>query len=111
MIEVDAVGYRLIIKLDPIEEVTKGGIVIARTPEQERIERAGTMTCTLISVGPEAWKTFGPAYNGKPWAKAGDRLVISMYAVKFFEHPETKELLGLINDDDIIAILRGNKDE
>lgn len=65
---------------------------------------------TVVSVGKTAWKDFGDT----PWAEKGDTVVFARNAGKFVQDPEEKGVLEdsktlyvLLNDEDIIAILRG----
>jgi len=107
-VELKAAGYRLIIRPDPVEEMSDGGIVIV---QDEKIARAATQTGELIAIGDIAWEAFGPNHSGKPWAKVGDKVLYSKYAAKFFNHPETDEILGLLQDEDIIAVLIEEEDK
>lgn len=93
-------GHRVIIKPDPVEEKSKGGIVVVATEQEERMQKAGNMKGTIISVGPTAWRAFD---DGKPWAKEGDRVYYAKYAGKFIVDPETEEEYVICNDEDIVA--------
>ena len=97
MTKIKPCGYRVIIKPDPIEEVTKGGIVLAL---DERRERAGQMFGTIVRIGPEAWKDYEEG-----WAKEGDRVMYSMYSGKTIKDTDTDENYLIINDEDVIAIV------
>lgn len=97
------VGDRILVAPDPVEEKI-GEIVIV---QDEKLARAGVQIGTVLGVGSECWSDFA----GKPWCEPGDRILYSKYAVKFIEHPETNELLGVINDRDVITIVEESEDE
>lgn len=97
----EALGNRVIIKPDSIEEVTSGGIVIAQTSNYVREERAATSTGIVVDFGPAAW--LDPSMGGEPWAAIGDRVVFARYAGKFVTDPDDNEEYVVINDDAIQA--------
>jgi len=98
---IEALGNRVIIKPDDIEEVTAGGIVIAQTANYIRDEKAATTTGIVIGYGPAAW--LDPIMGGEPWVDIGDRIVYSRYAGKFVIDPDSEEEFVVINDDAIQA--------
>lgn len=106
---IEALGNRIIIKPDPIEEVSEGGIVIAATENYVRSEKAATSTGTVADIGPAAW--LDPILGGEPWVNIGDRVVFAKYAGKFVEDPETKEEYVVINDDAIQARVIERKED
>lgn len=103
---IEPAGYRILVKPDPIEEVSKGGIHIVVTERERVMEKAAQIYGTLVAVGPTAWKE-----QGTPWAKVGDRVAYSRYGGKFIKDPETGEEFVLLNDEDITAIVSGEKDD
>ena len=101
MMKVKPCGYRVVIKPDPIEEVSKGGIVIATDYEgRKQRERAGQIFGTLVAIGPSAWKD-----EGENWAEVGDRVMYSKYSGKTLKDEDTEETVVIVNDTDIIAIV------
>lgn len=92
-------GHRVLVKPDPVEEVSKGGIIIQHS-NKGRVEEA-QVTGTIVEVGPQAWKDFS---DGTPWAKVGDRVLFA----KFGGYPiEIKgEQHRVMNDEDITAIIQ-----
>jgi co-chaperonin GroES (HSP10) len=96
---VKALGYRLIVKPDPIEETSPGGIIIA---QDKKLERAGQITGTIISIGSLCWTGIG---DGEPWAKIGDRIHFSRYAGRYIEDPSTGENNMIMNDEDVLAVI------
>ncbi len=97
----EALGNRVIIKPDSVEEVTSGGIVIAQSSNYIREEKAATSTGVVVDFGPAAW--LDPALGGEPWASIGDRVVFARYAGKFVTDPDDGEEYVVINDDAIQA--------
>lgn len=89
-------GWRILVKLDPVEEVTKGGIII---PETEGRGRART-TGTLVAVGKFAWRDKDGNY--KPWARVGNKVLFSKYDGKLIKLPADPDNdYMVLNDDDI----------
>jgi len=93
-------GHRVIVKLDVVEEVTSGGIIIGKS-SAEQLEEAG-LYGTLIAVGPTAWKDHG----SKPWAEVGDRVAVSKYSGLTMMEPGSSTKFRLANDEDILVVLR-----
>lgn len=92
-------GHRIVIKADPIEEVTQSGIILQSTNKDR--EADGQISGTLVAVGPNAWKAFD---DGVPWAKVGDRVLFAKYggySVKI-----KKEIYRVMNDEDVTAIIQ-----
>jgi len=94
-------GHRVLVALKPIEETSKGGIVITMEHNREREQRAMT-EATVVSLGPNAYKAFD---DGKPWCKKGDKVLVTKYCGEDREDPETGMMYRVVNDDDILAIL------
>ncbi len=97
----EALGNRVIIKPDPIEEVSKGGIVIAQTETYLREEKAATSTGVIIGFGPAAW--LDPILGGEPWCEPGDQVVFARYSGKYVIDPDDGLEYVVINDDAIQA--------
>tara|TARA_R110000787_G_scaffold164798_2_gene277906 strand:- start:226 stop:552 length:327 start_codon:yes stop_codon:yes gene_type:complete len=98
-----AVGHKLIVRRDQIETVTAGGIVLA---VNERLERGGQTVGTIVSIGETAWKAFGVDFEGKPWAKAGDRVYFAKYSGKEISDPDNpSDDLVVMLDEDINALI------
>lgn len=93
-------GHRVLVKVDEAEEVSKGGIIIAKTIADKQTE--ANIFGTLVAVGETAWKDFG----GRSWAVVGDRVAIAKYGGFVIEDPDTGERFRLLNDEDICAVIR-----
>ena len=94
----EALGPRVIVLPDPVEEISKGGIFLAL---DERKEKAGTSTGTIVGIGPSAW--LDPALGGEPWCEIGDRIVYAKYSGKFVTDPDDEKEYVVINDDAVQA--------
>ena len=97
------VEYKVLVKLDPVEEVTSGGI-IRPDMRKERDQEAQTYA-TFIEAGGNAFED----WNGSV-PKPGDRIVIKKYSGEYpslIEIPggEDAMLYRLCHDKDIVAII------
>jgi len=93
-------GHRVLLKADPIETVSKGGIIVVASTEEEKLERAAQTNGTLVQTGQAAWED----YNA-PWASVGDRVSYIRHAGKWINDPVTGEEYVILNDIDILAII------
>ena len=102
----ELVGHRVAVKVDEVQTVSEGGIVMV---QDERLELVKTQTGCVVSIGPDSWTAYrkvdinGKEVNGQPWVEVGQRVLFTKYASQFIEDPETKEVFALMNDSDIIA--------
>ena len=94
------VGYRVLVKPDPLEEMSEGGILIARLDADA--EKAATTVGTMVALGKEAWNMHE---NRSPWAEVGDRVYYAKYAGKRVVDPESKEEYLILNDEDILGVI------
>ena len=67
-------GHYVLVKPDPIEKVTKSGIITG-TEDLHKREEVARVKGTLVAVGEQAWEAFG----GKPWAEVGDHVYIKRH--------------------------------
>jgi chaperonin GroES len=101
-------GHRVLIKEDPVEKKTKGGIILAT---DEKRERAGLMHGILVSVGPDCWKAFrkidreGIERDGEPWARKGDYVLFARHAGRFIKDPTNGDEFVIMNDEDILGVI------
>lgn len=92
-------GHRVLVKVDEIEEKTKGGIILVDADKQTEANIFGT----LVDVGPTAWKAFD---DGDAWAKIGDKVAFAKYGGFVIIDPDTRESYRLLNDEDITCVIR-----
>lgn len=90
-----AAGYRVLIKVKELQKTTETGLILVF---DEKLARAGMDIGTIVDIGEYAW-------NGKPWAKVGDRVIFAKHAGKFVCDPETNEEFLVINDEDVQVIV------
>lgn len=90
------VGYRVLVKPDPIRETTAGGIYIAETVRDSR-HQAQT-TGVFVCAGEFAWKEYQSA-----WAKPGDRVIFARYGGLDLEGADG-EKYRLLNDEQITGL-------
>ena len=96
--EIKPTGWRIPIKPDVLEEVTRSGIVLAR---DDNLHRSAINIGTITHIGPQAWKDYK---TGEAWAVVGDRVLFSKYAGAMVEDGSEAGLV-LCNDEDIQAII------
>lgn len=97
------IAFRVLIKPDPIKKKTASGILIETDKEVEE----NAVDCGIIvSIGPDVFKAFKPTL---PFAglQIGMRVAFARYAGKRVFDPETKEKLLIVNDEDIVAEIKG----
>lgn len=90
----------MLLKADPIEMVSPGGIIQIASSEQEKLERAAQTNGTLVKLGQDAWEDYD-----NPWAKVGDRVSYIKHAGKWIDDPKDGETYVILNDIDILAII------
>jgi len=98
--KIQPAGHRVIVKPDPLEERSEGGIILSYGDDKKRHAEA-QVRGTIIAVGPNAWKAFD---DGTPWAAVGDRVYFAKYGGFVIE--DGGEKYRLLNDEDITAIIR-----
>ena len=92
-------GHYILVLPDPVEERTKGGIIL--TPNTVEDERRETTRGTVVEVGPTGWREFG---DGSPWAKPGDHVCYGRHAGRFMKGVDDRDYV-LMNVEDILAVL------
>ena len=93
-------GHRVLVMPDPVEEVSKGGIILDTGDKSKRSrEQHGQFTGTIVDIGPDAWDI----HNGEPWAKVGDRILFAQHGG--FPVEVDGKLHRVINDEDVTAII------
>jgi co-chaperonin GroES (HSP10) len=100
-----AVGFRVLVKPDPIEETTEGGIILA---VDKKLEEGAQVTGIVIDVGPEAYRAFNKAAGFeqyRPWVRPGDHIFYARYAGKRVIDEATKEELLFLNDEDVAGLV------
>lgn len=92
-----AVGYRLVVELDPIEETIEGSVIV-KAVETSNKEKYSRNEGTVIDIGEFAYDKYPVR-----WVNKGDRIVFVKYSGEYFETPEKD--YRIINDLDVLAVL------
>lgn len=100
---IQPVDMRVLVRPDPVEEVTAGGIIKPAT-SQEKEKYAGTKA-TLIAVGRNAFKDWGndvlgPDANPRP----GARVHFAQYSGSRIKGDDGEDYV-IMNDADLTAVL------
>jgi co-chaperonin GroES (HSP10) len=91
-------GNKILVEMDPVEEVTKGGIVI---PGQKTERDAmAQMVGTIVAVGDCAWGD-----QPHKWAKPGDKVKFAKYAGFLHKEEGSDTLYRVMHDLDIVMVL------
>lgn len=93
---------RVVVMPDPVETMTKGGIILAESAVDR--EKYATVKATLVAAGENAWEEAASRspYFTKP--QAGERIMIAKYGGVLFKGPDGADY-RILNDDDVIARL------
>jgi co-chaperonin GroES (HSP10) len=95
--------FKVLILPDPVEEKTKGGIILAvETTEKEKY---ATMQGSIVAVSHLAFSYATAEEWGDNKPKAGDRVLFAKYAGVRHKAKDGVEYL-LVNDKDIVAIVQ-----
>lgn len=91
------IGFYVMVLPDPVEEVSKGGIIL---PADER-EKTVITQGKVVAIAEGAW-------SDKPegsYPKVGDKVVFAKYAGNTITDPDDGKEYRLMLDEDIRAIL------
>lgn len=90
---------RIVVKPDPVEEVSRGGILM---PDQikDRTKYAATKA-TLIAAGCNAFREWGEAAR---WPKPGDRVLFAQYTGAREKGADGDDYV-VMNDKDLLAVI------
>lgn len=104
---IEPVDMRVLVKPDPVEEKTKGGILLAETT-QEKQKYAGTKA-TLIAKGPNAFRDWGLTDDGEPrnGIQPGSRVHFAQYSGARIKGEDGEDYV-IMNDADITSIIEGS---
>jgi co-chaperonin GroES (HSP10) len=103
-------GHRVMVKLQQLEEydevfanARKSGIEI---PEfTKRKEETVIDTGRVVAIGKTAFIDFG----GEPWCEVGDLVAYARHSGKRVKDPVDDEDYLILNDEDIVAVLKEDK--
>lgn len=98
-IPVEPIGDRVVVRLDPVEVKSPGGIVL---PEQSK----GKSTFgTVVAKGPGAHRHADTSWRYPMQVKVGDRVALPEFAADSLPLPGEDSLV-IIREDAVLAILR-----
>lgn len=98
-----AIGYRVVVLPDPVEETTEAGIVLPETVT--KMGKAATTKGTLLQKGPMV-------EHGVKEIPIGARIAYAKYAGKFVDNPEDENNpFVIMNDEDVISELKEDNHE
>ena len=92
--------HRLLVKPDPVETTTAGGIVLAIN---EKREQAAAEKGLVVALGSTCFKDYG---GDADTVKVGDRVFYAKYAGKEVTDDNSNEKFVLLNDDDIVGVIK-----
>ena len=93
-------GYKLLIALPEVEEVTDGGII--KSAQFQHEESIATIVGWVMSMGPDAYANFTRFPNG-PYCQVGDWVVFRAFSgTRIKIHGKE---FRLINDDTVEAVV------
>ncbi len=110
-------GNKILVRVDPVEEKSRGGIIVV--PKGEIGERANMqqMTGVIVAVGPLAWKDQGfkdveGNWCEAPWAKVGDRVKFTKFAGYLHREDSEPEVdYRVMHDLDVVMVHTGDNHE
>lgn len=104
--------HRLLIKPEKFEEVDatmktmkRIGLVLPESSSQNT--QASVDRGYVLAIGPTAFKDFGTDSA----CKVGDKIAYAKFAGKFITDPETNQELLVINDEDVVCIVKDSTNE
>jgi len=92
---------RVLVKPDPVEEVTKGGIILPGSAVEQ--QKFATVKATLIAAGINAWAE-AKRFDGFTPPQPGARVMVAKYGGVNTPGADGVEY-RLMNDDDVVALL------
>lgn len=99
---IEPLDLRVLVMPDPVEEKTKGGIILV--PDAVEKEKYATVKATLIATGVNA---FAEAKGNPAFCPPlpGDRVMIAKYGGVNIKGNDGADY-RLLNDADVVALLR-----
>lgn len=104
-------GHRLVVKpfkQEDVDEVLaaakKSGFLdqIEIINNNKKREDASVDRGIVVAIGASAWMDF----KTDPWCKVGDEILFAKFAGKFVDDPETGESVCILNDEDVVAVVK-----
>lgn len=99
---IEPVDLKVLVRPDPAEERTAGGIIIPDATKDK--QKFAAVKATLISKGPNAFREWGEGNAPDP----GQRILMAQYAGARVKGADDQDYV-LMNDEDVIAVLKEEK--
>ena len=80
------------------------GLIIPETEDKRRAQ-AGVDQGTVVAIGPTAFKDFDTEVP----CKVGDFIAFAKYSGKIVTDPDDNEEYVIINDEDVVALIKETK--
>lgn len=100
-------GHRVLVRPQKLEEVDdaykaaqRAGIILQET--HEKLQQAAIDKGTVVALGSTAFNDYG----GEAWCGVGDLVAYARYGGKLIKDTKTQEDFLVLNDEDIIAIIK-----
>lgn len=109
MSKVLPVGHRILVLPDEVETKSSSGIILAIDEEKER---AASQFGTVLAIGEGCWvyHTKEGTVKDTPWCSVGDKVLFAKYAGRMLDDTETGHKLIILNDDDVMAVIKESND-
>jgi co-chaperonin GroES (HSP10) len=96
----DPIEFNVIIDQDPVEETTKGGLILIDQEKQKHQTTRGS----IVAVSPLAF-TYEEWPDGARKPAVGDRVAFAQHTGAFIDGQDGKKY-RVVKDKDILAVLR-----
>ena len=96
-------GWRVLIKPQEINEVSKSGIILTTEITKER-EQMGNTTGIVVAMGTQCY-----ADEPEPWCQLGDKVIFAKYAGLVYLGKDGKQY-RMVNDKDVTGTLDADVD-
>lgn len=113
--KVKAPGYRVLVKLKPIDKEkevkSKGGLILEWKSEQDlELEQQGMQEAYVVDIGPSAFKMQSTG-DSTPWCQVGDCVLIHKHSGTLLDKMGDESVYRMVLDMDIVAVFpeEGNK--
>ena len=97
-IGIQPVEYKVLVKPDPVDEMTRGGLFVPDTVNEKLA--IAQQKGTLIAIGGKAFEDFGD-----PKPAIGDKILFAKYAG--FMIRQDRDEYRVVNDKDVACIIIG----
>lgn len=99
---IEPLDVRVLVKPDPVEHVTRGGIILAETTIEQ--QKYATVKGTLVAVGVNA---FAEARANPDFAapSKGSRVMVAKYGGVQIKGDDGDDY-RIMNDEDVVALLK-----